>query len=249
VFASKSIGGEPQRGYDIFVLQGHSLESRQQQSYKNLKLEEKAKGNKTDRESVTAARSWMCANFFDVRAFGAVMSTTAFNCGQVRGPVQVTFARSIDRILSTEHGISRVAYTTQEKHDSTAAQTELGNKHTVAYGLYQSHVFVSPHLAQGAAGTGFTQSDLGVLREALLNMFDLDRSAARGLMQPRAVIAFRHASRLGCAPAHTLFERVRVTRRDGVEIPRSFSDYTLDVDEAGLPEGVTIEYWLRPRRS
>lgn len=250
VYALKSIDGSVEPGYEIFVLQGNSLESRQRMPYDNLAaLEGEAKGNRTSRDAIEAARAWMCRHFFDVRAFGAVMSTTEFNCGQVRGPVQVTFARSIDRVFSTEHGISRVAYTTQAKHDSTSAQTELGNKHTVAYGLYQTHVFVSPHLARGASGTGFSEADLDVLREALVNMFDLDRSASRGLMQARGAIAFRHASPLGRAPAHALFERVKIARRDGVEAPRSFVDYVVTVDEAGLPEGVTVEYWLDPRRA
>jgi len=250
VYALKSIDGEVQAGYDIFILQGHSLESRQEMPYKELpSLKDKAKAAKTGRDAIAAARAWMCERFFDVRAFGAVMSTTEYNCGQVRGPVQVTFARSIDRVFSTEHGISRVAYTTQEKHDSTSAQTELGNKHTVAYGLYQAHAFVSPHLARGTAGTGFTEADLGVLREALVNMFDLDRSASRGLMRARGAIAFRHASPLGRAPAHDLFERVKVVRREGVEAPRSFADYAVTVDETGLPDGVTVEYWLDPRRA
>jgi CRISPR-associated protein Csd2 len=250
VYALKSIDGAVEPGYDIFVLQGHSLESRQRMPYDALgTLSRQAKGAKTSRDAVEAARAWMCENFFDVRAFGAVMSTTEYNCGQVRGPVQVTFARSIDRIFSTEHGITRVAYTTQAKHEGTAAQTEMGNKHTVAYGLYQAHVFVSPYLARGANGTGFTEADLGVLREALVNMFDLDRSAARGLMQARGVIAFRHASPLGNAPAHTLLERVRVALRGGVEAPRSMSDYVVTVDEERMPPGVTVEYWLDPRRT
>lgn len=250
VYALKSSDGTVEHGYDIFVLQGHSLESRQRMPYDNLKaLAGQAKGGKSSREAVEAARAWMCENFFDVRAFGAVMSTTEYNCGQVRGPVQVTFARSIDRIFSTEHGITRVAYTTQEKHEGTTARTEMGNKHTVAYGLYRAHVFVSPYLARGANGTGFTEADLGVLREALINMFDLDRSAARGLMRARGIIAFRHSSPLGNAPAHSLLERVKVALRSGVEAPRSISDYTVTVEEAGIPTGVTVEYWLDPRQA
>lgn len=238
VFAKKSEGGKPENGYDVFVLQGHSLESRQRMPFDNLKLE--AKGNKTGRESIAAARKWMCENFFDVRAFGAVMSTTEFNCGQVRGPVQLTFARSFDRILSTEHGITRVAYTTEEKKQSTSAQTEMGNKHTVAYGLYASHGFINPGLVSEPSGTGFTEADLGLIFEALVNMWDLDRSAARGLMACRGLYVFEHESRLGNAPAHTLFERIRVKRKSGVETPRAFSDYEVAIDDSNLPSNVKL---------
>ncbi len=248
VYALKSVSGAIEPGYDVFVLQGHSLESRQRMPYDHLASLAGKSGKTPPRDAIEQARAWMCEHFFDVRAFGAVMSTTEFNCGQVRGPVQITFARSADRVFTTEHGISRVAYTTQKKHDETNSTTELGNKHTVAYGLYQAHAFVSPHLAMGAKGTGFSDADLDVFRQALVNMFDLDRSAARGLMQARGAVAFRHESPLGNAPAHTLFDRVRVEKRDGVETPRRFDDYRVTVDEAGLPPGVTVEYWLDPRR-
>jgi len=241
IFTLKSQSGQPESGYDIYVLQGNSLESRQCMPFSKLpELKDKAKGNKTERKDIDAARAWMCRQFFDIRAFGAVMSTTDFNCGQVRGPIQVTFARSIDRVMSTEHGITRVAYTTEEKAKSTSAQTEMGNKHTIAYGLYLAHGFVSPHLAQPPKGTGFTQADLDVLWKALANMFDLDHSASRGLMARRGLYIFKHDSLLGNAPANELFELITVSRKAGVESPRSYSDYEITVNKDKLPTGVTL---------
>jgi len=229
----KSANGSVESGYRIFVMSGPTLESQQKMSYHDLKIEPKTQ----DRSKIAEARAWMCQEFFDVRAFGAVMSTTDFNCGQVRGPVQITFARSIDRVFSTEHSITRVAYTKEEKAKSTTGSTEMGRKHTIAYGLYRAHGFVN---AAFAAQTGFTEADLSVLWRALANMFDMDRSAARGLMCPRGLYIFKHTSTLGEAPAHKLFERVKVTPKPGVESPRSFDDYTVTVDETGLPTGVTL---------
>jgi CRISPR-associated protein Csd2 len=229
----KSSNGSVEPGYRIFVMSGPTLESQQKMSYDDLKIEAKTQ----DRNKIAEARAWMCKSFFDVRTFGAVMSTTDFNCGQVRGPVQITFARSFDRVFSTEHSITRVAYTKEEKAKSTTGSTEMGRKHTIAYGLYRSHGFVN---AAFAAQTGFTEADLSVLWRALANMFDMDRSAARGLMCARGLYIFKHSSTLGEAPAHKLFERVKVTPKPGVESPRSFNDYTVTVDEAGLPAGVTL---------
>jgi CRISPR-associated protein Csd2 len=268
VFAKAGESGTLKPGYDVFVLQGHSLEERQKMSYTNLKLsmEETPEADEaTDDEvdevddeveskkdlkkaaatskapikklkaNIADARAWMCGNFFDVRAFGAVMSTKKFNCGQVRGPVQITFARSFDRILSTEHGITRVAYTTQEKADSLTSSTEMANKHTVAYGLYQAHGFINPNL-----DTGFTEADQEMLFQAIFNMWDLDRSAARGLMACRGLYAFEHESKLGNFPAHKLFERITVKKKDGVEAPRTFTDYTVTINEKDLPNGVKL---------
>jgi CRISPR-associated protein Csd2 len=229
----KSANGSVEHGYRIFVMSGPTLESQQKMSYDDLKIEPKTQ----DRNKIAEARAWMCQSFFDVRAFGAVMSTTDFNCGQVRGPVQITFARSIDRVFSTEHSITRVAYTKEEKAKSTTGSTEMGRKHTIAYGLYRAQGFVN---AAFAAQTGFTEADLGVLWRALSNMFDMDRSAARGLMCARGLYIFKHSSTLGEAPAHKLFERVKVMPKPGIESPRSFDDYTVTVDEAGLPTGVTL---------
>lgn len=238
VFQLKSAGGQIEDGYDIFVMSGHSLESRQRLPYDKVKdLNAKAKGSKTESSYVEEARKWMCRHFFDVRAFGAVMSTTDFNCGQVRGPVQITFARSIDRVLTSDHAITRVAYTKQAKQDATAATTEMGAKHTIAYGLYRAHGFITPSLA---VSTGFTEADLDVFWKALANMFDLDRSAARGLMAARHLFVFEHASALGDAPAQRLFDRVKIERKPGIETPRSFSDYTVSVDTSDLPRGISF---------
>lgn len=229
----KSSNGTVETGYRIFVMSGPTLESHQKLPYDDLKIEPKTK----DRDKIAQARAWMCQHFFDVRAFGAVMSTTDFNCGQVRGPVQVTFARSLDRVFSTEHGITRVAYTTEEKAKGTAAQTEMGRKHTIAYGLYRAHGFIN---AAFAAQTGFTEADLSILWRALGNMFDVDRSAARGLMCARGLYVFQHSSALGEAQAHKLFERVAVSKKPGVESPRSFTDYSVTVNDKDLPGGVTL---------
>jgi len=230
VFALKSQEGKTEPGYDVFVLQGHSLESRQRMPYDSLG-DLKAEGSGTSRTDVERARDWMCKQFFDVRAFGAVMSTTEFNCGQVRGPVQITFARSIDRVLTAEHGITRVAYTTEKKQQSTTAQTEMGNKHTIAYGLYRAHGFVSPHLADPPRGTGFSEADLDLLWLALLNLFDLDHSASRGLMACRGLWVFKHESKLGNAPAHRLFDLITIEKRK--DPPREFADYVVKAPEDG----------------
>lgn len=235
VLAAKQGPNGQDSGHGIFVEEHHSLESRQRLPY-----DDKAQGLNSetrDRETIAKARAFMCRTFFDVRAFGAVMSTTQFNCGQVRGPVQLTFSRSIDRIFSAEHAITRVAYTTERKQQETAATTEMGNKHTLAYGLYRTHGFVNPRFA---SDTGFSEADLALVWKSLLNLFDLDRSAARGLMACRGLYVFEHASALGEAPAQALFERIDVRRKDGVEAPRNFSDYVVSIDDRSLPAGVTL---------
>jgi len=229
VFAAK----QNEAGFNIFVTSGITLESQQQRSYDFLEMKE----DKESRDQIGRARTWMCKNFFDVRSFGAVMSTKEFNCGQVRGPVQITFARSADRILSTEHAITRVAYTKEEKKASTTANTEMGRKHTIAYGLYRSHGFINAGFAKQ---TGFTEDDLALLWKALCNLFDLDRSAARGLMSARALYVFEHETSLGEAPAQRLFERITIQKKPGVESPRSFDDYLVSVREGGLPLGVKL---------
>lgn len=230
-YVARAKEGEP--AYSIFVTSGQTLESQQKLPYNDLKLTPKT----NDRVEIGKAREWMCKTFFDVRAFGAVMSTTDFNCGQVRGPVQITFARSIDRVYSTEHGITRVAYTKEEKARETSATTEMGRKHTVAYGLYRAFGFVNAGLA---GQTGFTDDDLKLLWRSLENMFDLDRSAARGLMSARGLFVFEHRSGLGEAPAQRLFERVDVRLKDGIESPRHFEDYVVTVRSEDLPEGVRL---------
>ncbi len=216
--------------FEIYIREGTVLQEQRREAYKGLK-----EGKK---ESEEAARAFMCKNFYDVRAFGAVMSTKKFNAGQVRGPVQMTFARSINRILPVDHTITRVARET-EARAAEPGKTEMGGKATVAYGLYRGHGFVSPHLADGAKGTGLSEDDLALLWEALGVMFDHDRSAARGLMVMRRVMVFKHNSRLGNAPAHRLFERVGVTQQ--AETPRAYGDFEVTVDAAGLPTGVELQ--------
>ncbi|MDA1044249.1 MAG: type I-C CRISPR-associated protein Cas7/Csd2 [Verrucomicrobia bacterium] len=192
------------------------------------------------------ARDWMCHNFYDIRAFGAVMTTgdkqdseagdsqLRKTAGQVRGPVQLTFARSIDPIVALEHSITRMAVTNEK--DSEKERT-MGRKHTVPYGLYVAHGFVSSFLAKQ---TGFSEPDLELFWRALCEMFEHDRSAARGEMTTRGLYVFKHESSLGNAPAHTLFERIRTKLKDGVSVPRSFDDYDVAVDDARLPTGVTL---------
>jgi len=193
---------------------------------------EKRKGSASD---VDLARKWMCQNFFDVRTFGAVMSTGT-NAGQVRGPVQLTFARSIDPIVALEHSITRMAVATEAEAEKQQGDNRtMGRKHTVPYGLYMAHGFVSSFLAKQ---TGFGEDDLELLWQALENMFEHDRSAARGEMSTRGLYVFKHDSELGNAHAHTLFERIKAKKN--VDVPRSFSDYDVTVDESAMPSGVTL---------
>lgn len=182
-------------------------------------------------------RDFMCSEFFDIRTFGAVMTTFvkgALNCGQVRGPVQLGFARSIDPIVPQEVTITRVAITTEE--DAEKKGTEMGRKYIVPYALYRCEGYVSANLARKV--TGFSEEDLALLWQAILNMFENDRSAARGKMAVRKLIVFRHDSELGCAPAHKLFELVHVRRAENVLTPHAYSDYTVSVEDS-LPEGVS----------
>lgn len=234
VLQSQTQNGQVQKGYDVFVLAGNTLESRQRMPYDHLKGEIEPKGKDTEPADIEKARQWMCQNFFDIRAFGAVMSTTAFNCGQVRGPVQLTFARSIDRVFTTEHTISRQAFTGEK--DVKPGTGTFGRKHTVAYGLYRAHGFINPIFAEK---TKFSDEDLALLWKALECMFDIDRSAARGLMTAQGLYIFKHDSRLGSAPAHKLFDLVKVSKTK--ETPRSFEDYTVTPPESvALPKGVEL---------
>lgn len=203
-------------------------------------------GDRGDFDNVRKARQWMCQNFYDIRAFGAVM-TTGVNCGQVRGPMQLTFARSHDPIIPLDLSITRVAVTREEDANIVVSEesgqgqsgktTEMGRKAIVPYGLYRAHGFFNPHFAKS---TGVTAEDLDLFWQAVQQMWDLDHSASRGLMSCRGVYVFSHESHLGNAPAHMLFERVTIQRKDGVVAPRSFGDYTVTVNDADLPAGVTL---------
>lgn len=218
-----------QAPYAIYVREGAVLQEQRRPAYAGLKDGE--------RSSEEAARRFMCRNFYDVRTFGAVMSTKKFNAGQVRGPVQLTFARSENRILPMDHAITRVARETVERAEA-GGRTEMGAKSTVAYGLYRAHGFISPHLADGEKGTGFCDDDLSTLWEALEVMFDHDRSAARGLMATRRLVVFKHGSALGEARSDQLFARVVV--QSMVETPRSYNDFNVAIDKAGLPSGLQV---------
>ncbi len=196
--------------------------------------------DKSKKEEIEAARGWMCNNFYDVRTFGAVMSTKKNNCGQVRGPVQINFARSIDSIVPMEISITRMAVETEKEAEKQSGDNRtMGRKHVVPYALYRTEGYISAHLAKQ---TGFTNDDLGLLWESLTNMFDHDHSAARGKMNARKLITFKHDSTLGNAPAHKLFDLVTVSRSSGSNGPtREFSDYNVEVDNANVPEGVKLE--------
>jgi len=225
--------------YEIYVKEKAVLNKQHERAYVGIGAEEMLKGDKKRKggDKVNEARNWMCANFYDVRTFGAVMST-GVNCGQVRGPIQLTFARSVDPVVTLEHSITRMAVATEaeaEKQDGD--NRTMGRKFTVPYGLYVAHGFISAPLA---AQTGFSDDDLSLLWESLNNMFEHDRSAARGLMSTRKLVVFKHESNMGNAPAHTLFERVQASLKDDVTAPRSYADYDVQVDSDNLPNGVSI---------
>ncbi len=229
--------------YEIYVKEKAILNLVHARAYKEVGAEDlletdkkghvKSKGKGANNE----ARDWLCKNFFDIRTFGAVMSI-GVNCGQVRGPVQLTFSRSIDPIFAQEHSITRMAVATEaeaEKQDGD--NRTMGRKHTVPYGLYRAHGFISAHLAKQ---TGFSDDDLDLLWESLTSMFEHDRSAARGEMTTRGLYIFKHDSALGNAPASDLFEKISISRKPGVTVARSFSDYNVEVDESSMPENVEL---------
>ena len=232
---------EGESGYRIYVKDGVPLNRSDVEACKAVGVDENKlkEAKKKDENLDKKLRDFMCSNFYDIRTFGAVMTTFvkgALNCGQVRGPVQLGFARSIDPILPQEVTITRVAITTEA--DAEKKGTEMGRKYIVPYGLYRAEGYISANLARKT--TGFSEDDLALLWQAILNMFELDRSAARGNMAVRELIVFKHDSELGNAPAYKLFELVKVARKDGVTAPRAYSDYTVTLDEAHLPDGVTV---------
>lgn len=215
----------------IFIKEKGVLNNMIDASHDEESVKDKEKGDK-----IEAARQWMCQNYFDIRTFGAVMSTGK-NAGQVRGPVQITFSRSIDPIIASEHSITRMAVTTEKEADSQSGQNRtMGRKFTVPYGLYRCHGFVSAHLADQ---TGFTDEDLNLFWQALQNMFDHDRSASRGEMSARGLYVFKHDSKLGNASATQLFKRINVSRKDNVDVARDFEDYNIEVN-SNMPEGVEL---------
>ncbi|OGB26807.1 MAG: type I-C CRISPR-associated protein Cas7/Csd2 [Burkholderiales bacterium RIFCSPLOWO2_02_FULL_57_36] len=226
--------------YEIYVKEKAVLNNQHKRAYVGIGREDMLAGDDKKRkggDAVDIARKWMCDNFFDVRTFGAVMST-GINCGQVRGPVQLTFARSVDPIIAQEHSITRMAVATEAEAEKQGGDNRtMGRKHTVPYGLYMAHGFVSSFLAKQ---TGFSDDDLELFWQALIQMFEHDRSAARGEMSTRGLYVFKHESELGNAPAHSLFERIRAERKEGVDVPRSFQDYDVTIQDSDLPVGVTL---------
>lgn len=235
---------EDSTGYRIYIKDNIPLNRSDAQAYAELELEPgKIKDlKKKDPDLDLKVRDWMCKNFYDIRTFGAVMTTfvkDSLNCGQVRGPVQLGFARSVEPIVPQEVTITRIAITTEA--DAEKKGTEMGRKYIVPYGLYRCEGFVSANLARKT--TRFTEEDLSLLWEAILNMFEHDHSAARGKMAVRELIVFRHDSELGNAPAWKLFESVSVTRKnpDDTSPARSYYDYQITVDTDHLPAGVTCQ--------
>ena len=227
-------------GYRIYVKEGVPLNRSDAEALTAVGVSGDLKAAKKAGPGIDKKlRDFMCSNFYDIRTFGAVMTTFvkgALNCGQVRGPVQLNFARSIDPIVPQEVTITRVAITTEA--DAEKKGTEMGRKHIVPYALYRTEGYVSANLARKT--TGFSEDDLQLLWQAILNMFENDHSAARGKMAVRELIVFKHDSELGCAPAYKLFQKVQVQRVEGVEVPRRYEDYNVSVSD-DLPEGVQCE--------
>lgn len=231
---------EDKEGYKIYIKDGVPLNESDNTAYIAFGTDEKKikELKKDDPEIDKKICQFMCNNFFDIRTFGAVMTTfvkAALNCGQVRGPVQMGFARSIDPIVTQEVTITRVAITT--KKDAENKSTEMGRKYIVPYALYRVDGYISANLARKV--TGFSEDDLALLWQAIINMFEYDHSAARGNMAVRELIVFKHATELGNAPAYKLFDTVSVKRKEGVIAARSYNDYEVEVAENKLPEGVS----------
>ncbi|MBW1700238.1 MAG: type I-C CRISPR-associated protein Cas7/Csd2 [Deltaproteobacteria bacterium] len=221
--------------YHIYVKEKAILTEQRRPAYESVDEDKKS-------DKISKARAWMCKNFFDVRAFGAVMSAKENNCGQVRGPVQLSFAESVDPVIPLEMTITRIAVeTTKEAETQEGDNRTMGRKSYIPYGLYRSHGFISAPLA---GQTGFNEEDLQLLWDALVNMFDHDHSAARGEMATRKLVIFKHSSEIGNAPAHKLFELVQIRRKIDPEKPvREFTDYEVLIDRENVPAGVTIKVW------
>lgn len=219
-----------EEGYDIFIKEKPVLNDEIDKAHDDSEV-------KAAKDKTAAARKFMCKNYYDIRTFGAVMSTGK-NAGQVRGPIQITFARSADPIATAEHSITRVAVATPKEAENQKGENHtMGRKATIPYGLYVCHGFISANLAKQ---TGFSEDDLNLFFEALKNMFDIDRSAARGLMSAQKLIVFRHDSELGNAPANKLFDLVHIEKTTDAA-PRSFKDYKVTIDKEHVPAGVTVE--------
>lgn len=240
---------EDAQGYKIYIKEDVPLNRSDREACASLGIEETdekkvteslKKLKKSDADADVKIRDYMCRNFFDIRTFGAVMTTfvkAALNCGQVRGPVQLGFARSIDPIVSQEITVTRVAITTEK--DAENKSTEMGRKSIVPYGLYRVEGYVSANLARKV--TGFSEEDLELLWEAIINMFEHDHSAARGNMAVRELIVFKHSKELGDCPAYKLFDAIEVRKKEGVEFPRSYQDYIVEIHEESIPDSVEMK--------
>ena len=233
-------------GYAIYMQEKAVLNNQHQKAWEALGIppdaKEQYKKLPKDEAKARELTTWMCDNFFDVRTFGAVM-TTGVNAGQVRGPVQMAFATSIDPVLPLEISITRMAVTTEKEAEAQSGDNRtMGRKHIIPYGLYRAHGFISAKLAER---TGFSEADLALFWQALINMFEHDRSAARGEMAARKLIVFEHDNAMGNAPAHVLFDKIKVERTSGTaDAPaRGFADYTVTTDSV-MPEGVTVKHLL-----
>lgn len=244
---------EGEAGYQIYIREDVPLNRSERKACENLGITETddkkvteglKKLKKNDPDADLKIRDYMCQNFFDIRTFGAVMTTfvkASLNCGQVRGPVQIGFARSIDPIVSQEVTITRVAITTEK--DAEDKKTEMGRKSIVPYGLYRAEGYVSANLARKV--TGFTEEDLDLLWEAIINMFEHDHSAARGKMAVRELIVFKHSKELGDCPAYKLFDAVEVSRKADVVYPRNYCDYDIQIHGEQIPDSVEVKRMIK----
>ena len=240
---------EDAKGYKIYIKEDVPLNRSDREACESLGITETEdkkvtealkKLKKSDKDVDIKLRDYMCDNFYDIRTFGAVMTTfvkASLNCGQVRGPVQLGFARSIDPIVSQEVTITRVAITTEK--DAENKSTEMGRKNIVPYGLYRVEGYISANLARKV--TGFTEEDLDLLWEAIINMFENDHSAARGKMAVRELIVFKHSKELGDCPAYKLFDAVEVRKKEEIEYPRKYQDYTVQIHEEMIPDSVEMK--------
>lgn len=232
-----ALAKEGAEGFHIYIQEKAVLNRTNELAYKEYDLKPVAKKLPKKLEDAQKVTGWMCSNFYDIRSFGAVM-TTEINCGQVRGPVQLAFAKSVVPIVPQEVTITRMAVTNEKDLDK---ERTMGRKHIVPYGLYVSHGFISAPLAEK---TDFSQEDLSLLWDALINMFEHDRSAARGLMSSRKLYVFKHDNKLGNAPAHKLFDLITVEQKNPSQPARKFTDYEVTIDSDKVPEGVTLQTLL-----
>ncbi len=240
---------EDEKGFKIYIKEDVPLNKSDREACENFEIKETEdkkvtealkKLKKSDPDADIKLKDYMCKHFYDIRTFGAVMTTfvkASLNCGQVRGPVQIGFARSIDPIISQEITITRVAITTEK--DAEDKTTEIGRKSIVPYGLYRAEGYISANLARRV--TGFSEDDLNLLWEAIINMFEHDHSAARGKMAVRELIVFKHSKELGDCPAYRLFDSVEVKKNERVEYPRKYQDYTVQIHEENIPDSVEVK--------